>query len=240
MKPLVKTAKNLVTRNASDLLLVGGIGCLIGGSLLGIKQTPKAIKILDENKEKTKVEKIKKVAPLYVPTVVLTCIGIAQIVCSRNITKNKIAAITTAYTVSETAFKTYRNKVKEIVEPEISKVIEDQVAEETVKRNPIGNREVVMTPNANVLILDSVSGRYFTGNVNDIENVVISLNKKMMSEMYMQLNDLYSEIGLPPIKIGCNLGWHIDDDTIKIRFGSTIADNGDPCLVLDYDVIPIN
>ena len=58
--------------------------------------------------------------------------------------------------------------------------------------------------------------------------------------MYMQLNDLYSEIGLPPIKIGCNLGWHIDDDTIKIRFGSTIADNGDPCLVLDYDVIPIN
>lgn len=240
MNQYVKNMRNLVTRNASDLLLAGGVSCILGGGLLAIRQTPKAIRLLEKKKKETTIEKVKTVTPLYIPSILLTGLGVAQIVCSRNITNNKIAAMATAYTVSETAFKTYREKVKDIVEPEKYEEIKREVAAETIRQNPMGNKEIIMTNNGNVLILDSMSGRYFMGNMDDIERAVNLLNKKMMSEMTMQLNDLYSEIGLSPIKIGVNMGWSIDDSLIEIRFGSAIADNGDPCLVLDYDVMPIN
>ena len=239
MKPIIKTVQNLISRNASDLLLTGGVACILGGGILAIRQTPKAVKILEEKKDDTKMEQIKSVTPLYGVSILLTGIGIAQIVCSRNITNNKIAAMATAYTVSETAFKTYREKVREVVEPEQYEDIKRKAASEKLKKDPIGNKEVIMVPNGNVLIYDNMSGRYFKGNVDDIDKTVNILNKRMMSEMSIQLNELYSELGLAPIKMGCELGWKIDKDYINITVTSSIAENGEPCLVIDYDVIVI-
>lgn len=239
MIPYYENARKLVSRNASDLLLLGGVGCILGGGLLAIRRTPKAIQILEKNKEESTIKKAKKVAPLYIPSVLLTGVGIAQIVGSRNITNNKIAAMATAYTVSETAFKTYREKVKEIIEPEQYDKIKKEVASDRMKKDPIGNKEVIMNVNGNVLIYDNMSGRYFKGNMDDIDKAVNMLNRRMMSEMTIQLNEFYSEIGLSPIKMGCELGWNIDNELIDVDITSTIADNGEPCLVIDYDVVAL-
>ena len=38
MKPLVKTVQNLVSKNGADLLLVGGVSCIIGGGIWAIKK----------------------------------------------------------------------------------------------------------------------------------------------------------------------------------------------------------
>jgi hypothetical protein len=239
MKSYAENVKKLVTRNTSDLLLVGGVTCILGGGLLAIKQTPKAVQLLEKKKEEKTIEKVKAVAPLYIPPIIFTGIGIAQIVCSRNITNNKIAAITTAYTVSETAFKTYKEKVKEIVEPETKEEIDRSYATEMLRKDPIGNKEVIVQSNGNSLIYDEMSGRYFKGNRDDIDRAVNVLNKKMMTDMTMLLNDFYNEIGLPVVKLGCEMGWDIDKGLIDINITSGIAENGEACLVLDYDVIPI-
>lgn len=233
MKQIIKNARHLVSRNASDLLLVGGVGCLIAGGIFGIKQTPKAIKILEEKKEETNLEKTKKVAPLFVPAVGLTILGITQIVCSRNITKNKIAAITTAYTVSETAYKTYRNKVRDIVNPEQYEDIQREVVRETVNKNPAQNKETFNPSLNKVLIYDNSADRYFEGTLNEIEKAVNVLNKKMRNEMTISLNEFYSEIGLNPTKTGEYLGWKIDKDEIEIYTSSGIADDGRPYIILE-------
>jgi hypothetical protein len=196
--------------------------------------------ILDEKKNKKNIEKVKAVAPLFVLPIGLTVIGITQIVCSRNITNNKLAAITTAYTVSETAYKTYRDKVKEIIEPEKYEDIEKEVAAEKMRKDPVSTKEVIMTNKGDVLIYDSMSGRYFKSNINEIERVVNTVNKNLRSEMTIQLNEFYTEIGLDAIKVGCEMGWSIDDSELEIKYGSTIAEDGQPCIVLDYDVVPIN
>jgi hypothetical protein len=240
MASYMNKAKHLLSRNTSDLLLVGGVSCILGGGLLAIRQTPKAVKIMEKRKEESNISKAKAVAPLYIPSVLLTGLGIAQIVCSRNITNNKIAAMATAYTVSETAFKTYKEKVKEIVEPEKYEEIKREVASEQLRRDPVGNKEVVMTGNNNVLVYDNMSGRYFKSSMEEIERATNVLNKKMMSEMTIQLNEFYNEIGLPVIKMGCELGWSIDDSLIDMNITSSIAENGEPCLVLDYNVGIIN
>lgn len=233
MNKYIKTMRNLISRNASDLLLVGGVGCLLGGGALAIRQTPKAIKILEEKKKKDNITKIKAVAPLFVPAVGLTVLGITQIVCSRNITKNKIAAITTAYTVSETAYKTYRDKVKEMVEPERYDDIQREYVKETVNRNSNGNKENIIISGNKVLIYDNSADRYFEGTMNEIEKAVNYLNKKMRSDMSVTLNEFYSEIGLNLTKTGEYLGWHIDKDEIEIYTSSGIADDGRPYIILE-------
>lgn len=235
MKPLVKTVQNLVSKNGADLLLVGGVSCIIGGGIWAIRNTSKAILILDKKKDERTMDKVKAVAPLYAPAIVLTGLGIAQIVCSRNITKNKIATIATAYTVGEKAFHTYREKVREMVEPDKYEDIRREVVADKLKNDPLGNREVIMTGNNDSLMYDEQSGRYFKGNINDIDSAVNMLNKRMRSEMTIRLNDLYNEIGLPIVKMGGNLGWDIDRYSIEIRYGSHIADSGEPCIVLEYD-----
>lgn len=240
MKSYGNSVKRIMSKNASDLLLIGGVACILGGGALAIKQTPKAVRLMEEKKDKDTIEKVKTISPLYIPSVIITGIGIAQIICSRNITNNKIAAITTAYTVSETAFKTYKEKVKDIVEPEKYEEIKREVASEQLKRDPISNKEVIMTKRGDVLIYDNMSGRYFRSSIDEIERAANIINKKLRNEMSMDLNEFYMEIGLSAIKIGCEVGWHIDEDELEPNFSSTIAEDGQPCLVLDYDVVPIN
>lgn len=239
MIPYVKTVKNLLIRNESDLLLAGGVVCILGSGLLAIRQTPKAIKLLEEKKEKDNLEKVKSVAPLYIPSVLLTGAGIAQIICSRNITKNKIAAMATAYTVSETAFKTYKEKVKDIVEPEKYEEIKKEVATDKMRSDPVNNKEVVMQGTGDILIYDSMSGRYLKSTMNDIDRAVNLINKRLRNDMEIKLNDFYSEIGLDITKMGCILGWDIDKEELEIRYTSSIASNGEPCLVMEYDVVPL-
>jgi hypothetical protein len=239
MIPYLKTAQNLLSRNASDLLLVGGVGCILAGGILAIRQTSKAVQISERMKDETKVEKIKTLAPLYIPSILLTGVGITQIVCSRNITNNKLAAVATAYTVSESAFRTYKEKVRDIVEPDKYEEIKREVAAEKLRKDPVGSKEVIITTKGNVLIYDNMSGRYFRSSMEEIERAANVINKRLRNEMIVQLNELYSEIGLTPIKIGCDMGWNIDNNYMDPSFSSTIAEDGSPCLVLDYEVIPI-
>ena len=232
MKPVIKKARNLLHRNASDLLLVGGVGCILGGGVLAIRQTPKAVKLLEEDKEKERLDKVKAVAPLFVPAVGLVVVGITQIVCARNITKNKLAAITTAYTISDKAYKTYRDKVKEMVEPEKYEDIQREVVRETVNKNP-ANKENINISGNKVLIYDSSADRYFKGTLNEIEKAVNTLNKRLRNDMTITLNEFYTEIRLNRTKTGDYLGWHIDKDEIEIYTSSGIADDGRPYIFLE-------
>lgn len=239
MKLSSKNVSNLLKRNAPDILLTSGVVCMIGGGILAVKKTPKAVKILEKNKDEDKIEKAKLVAPLYLPSVLLAGVGITQIICSRNMTNKKIAAMATAYTVSETAFKTYKEKVKTIVDEDKYEDIKREVALDKMQKDPVSKKEVIIQPKGDVLMYDSSSGRYFKGNMDDINHAVNILNKRMMSDMTISLNEFYGEIGLDPIKIGTNIGWDVEKSLIEVDTSATIADNGEPCIVLDYDCISI-
>ena len=60
----------------------------------------------------------------------------------------------------------------------------------------------------------------------------------MRSEMYIGLNEFYDEIGLAPTQLGEDLGWNVDGGEIQVTFSTQLADDGAPCLVLNYEVIP--
>ena len=59
-----------------------------------------------------------------------------------------------------------------------------------------------------------------------------------VGDMYCSLNDFYDEIGLSHTDMGDELGWSIEDGLLDIDFGSQITDDGEPCIVLHYNISP--
>ena len=63
--------EKLLRKNAPDLLLTVGVCSLIGSTIMAVKSTPKANRILEEKKDSTKIEKLKSVAPCYISSTLL-------------------------------------------------------------------------------------------------------------------------------------------------------------------------
>ncbi|GHV42269.1 hypothetical protein FACS189490_10870 [Clostridia bacterium] len=116
--------------------------------------------------------------------------------------------------------------------------IRDSIAKDRIDKDPVTNREVVITDKGNTLCYDAISGRYFKSDIDKLKRAENELNRQMLGDTYISLNDFYYEIGLGNTRIGDELGWHIDDGLINLNFSSQLANDGTPCLVIDYDVAP--
>ena len=55
--------------------------------------------------------------------------------------------------------------------------------------------------------------------------------------MWVSLNEVYWAIGLPMVRFGEEVGWNLDN-MVDFVFSSQLDDDGNPCLVLDYQVGP--
>ena len=59
-----------------------------------------------------------------------------------------------------------------------------------------------------------------------------------LSGCSVDIHDFYYEINLPPIPNGDDLGWNVDNGWIDLIFGSQLANDGTPCLVVKYMIEP--
>ena len=60
----------------------------------------------------------------------------------------------------------------------------------------------------------------------------------MVYDNYVSLNEFYDELDLGHTTVGDDLGWNMENGFIEIYFSSQIADDGTPCIVVNYDVAP--
>ena len=144
-----------------------------------------------------------------------------------------------AYALSESAFKEYQEKVVEEIGEKKERAVRDAVAKERIDNDPVTNREVIITEKGNTLCYEVISGRYFKTDRDALVRAANDLNRRMRDEMYISLNEWYYEIGLKGVKVGDDLGWNIDRSYIELDFSSQLADDGTPCLVVDYVEPPI-
>ena len=132
--------------------------------------------------------------------------------------------------------------VEQIGEKKAAEVIA-KIAEDKVKKNPpkIDDNDtegmpVIVTGDGDSLCYESYTGRYFKSNIDKLRRIETKLNQKLIHEDFVTLNDMYDEIGLPPVQMGDQLGWNAMDDTIDFAISSTIIDKDDrevTCTVLD-------
>lgn len=236
MKPFGK----LVTLVKSPSFLIGsGIAGMIFSTVLAVKATPKVTKLLEEKKPETKMETVKVAAPHYIPAMVTCGLSITCILWgnAKHIRRN--AALAAAYSLSETTLKDYKKTVDNLLSDKKAKEIHETVGKEKLDRNPLSKtNEVIITRKGDTLCYDAVSGRYFKSDIETIRQAINELNKRLMVEMYIPLNDLYYELNLERIKLGDDLGWNVEEGLIECAFSSQLADDGQPCLVMDFHVDP--
>jgi len=185
-----------------------------------------------------KGEVIKLTWKCYIPTAAVGLVTIACIIGAHNIHLRRNAALASLYSLTESAFKEYQSKVVETIGKNKELKVRDDVTADKIKQNPVGEAEVIITGKGEMLCYDAMSGRYFKSDIEKIRRAQNKLNRDMMTEMFMSLNEFYDELGLAHIRLGEESGWHIDRGMIDITFSAQLTEHEEPCIVLNYEVVP--
>lgn len=241
---LFKNVQTTATKHSGEILLGIGIATSITTTIMAVKATPKALDIIREHDEAgedvppmTKKEIVKATYKVYIPTVAMGTVSIICLVASGSVNARRQAAIMTAATISETALREYQEKVIEVIGEEKEKEVRDAVAAEQIRKNPISEKEVIIT-SGKTLCFDVPSGRYFESDVDRIKRAENELNRQMIQDGYVALNDLYFLLGLKAIGLGDDLGWNVDRGLIDIYFSSQLTEEGKPCVVIGHRLPP--
>lgn len=244
MTDIIKSVKATISKHSPEILTGIGIAGMITTTILAVKATPKAIKLIEAEKRAkhvdalSPVDTVKTVWKCYIPAAMTGVSSIACLIGSNAINAKRNAALTTVYTLSEMARNEYKEKVIETIGEKKERTIKEKVDAERIKKDPVSKKEVIITEKGTTLCYDHVFGRYFKSDIDIINRAMNKINREIVINMYASLNDFYAELGLSPVEMGYDLGWNIDDGTIEIEPSSQLADDGTPCLVIDYSVSP--
>lgn len=236
---------HLSMRKHSPEILTGlGIAGMLTTTITAVRATPKALMLIEKKKQEKQTDKIKPIDVIrvawkcYIPSIVIGIASTGCIIGASAVNLRRNAALATAYSLSESALKLYKDKVIETIGEKEEQKVRDAIARDRVEKTPLKTNEVIITERGNTLCLDVLSGRYFTSDMETIKKAVNEMNHRMLQEMYVSLNDFYYEIGLESTKIGDRLGWNSFRGLIELSFSSQLASDGRPCLVIDYSNPP--
>ena len=114
------------------LTCIGAIG-VVATSVMAVKATPKAIKLLEASEEEkgeklTTMEVVKIAAPAYIPAAVVGASTIACIFGANILTRRSQASLASAYALLDRSYKEYRNKVNDLYGEEADDEIRKEIA----------------------------------------------------------------------------------------------------------------
>jgi len=237
----IKNLGGAISRNSPAILT--GLGCagVLTTAILTGRATLRASEILkmeapDEQLPATEI--VKLTWKVFIPPVLVGASSIACIIGANTINTHRNAALAALYSLSETAFREYKEKVVEEIGRNKELKVRDSIAQDRVTTNPVGDRTIIFTGNGEVLCYDALCDRYFKSSAEKIRQQVLELNEDLRNEMWLDLNDLYYAIGLPSTKLGNQVGFDIDKGYIQVDYTGTLTPEGQPCLSIDMTVYP--
>lgn len=240
IKNMAKSVWAGAKKHSPEILIGMGIAGAASSVIFAVKATPKAMFLLEEKRQELGVEKleakeiIKTAAPVYIPTAVSFGVSVACIVGASSVNARRNAALTAAYTLSESTLRTYRDKVLETVGEDKEREIRQKAAIEQQQKTPEPQTLVVSGAAGQLKCFDSLSGRYFVSTKNEIDKAVNEFNRQLRDDMRISLNDWYDLIGLDTNKLGDMLGWDIERGYVETCYASRLDEDGLPCLVVNY------
>ena len=252
LSKFAKSIKTGIVKHSPEILMGLGIVGMASAAVAAVSGTPKALRLIEAEKERraeesedgvgeelTKLDIVKTTWKCYIPAFTIGVASMACLIGASSVHLKRNAALATAYALSESAMKEYRGKVIETIGEKKEREVREAIAKDDLQKHAVINRTIVNTGNGNTKCLDSLSGRFFRADRPFLEKVVNDLNRRMRSDMYISLNEFYTEIGLDPIDLGENIGWNIDKGYIDldISYHPDPIDN-EPCLVLKYVLAP--
>lgn len=247
LKVVAQNVGKTINKNSPTILTGLAVAGFVTTVIFAVKATPKALEILDQekimrrdydnNRPITKTDVIKLTWKTYLPTFLMGATSISCMIFANHINLRRNAMLSSLYALSETTLKEYQNKVVETIGENKERKIRDEIKEDKIKNNPPKEANVIVTGKGDTLCYDVLSGRYFKSDIESIRKIENETNKKLLSNMWVSLNEVYDDLGLPSIDLGRDIGWDVDK-MLEFNFTSKLTEDGRPCLVIDYMVGP--
>ena len=243
-KDLVTGIKSTLSKRSPEILTGIGIAGMITTTILAVKATPKAMRLLEERYGDNnghpipKKEVVRTCWKCYIPSAVTGAASISCLIGASKVNLKRNAALATAYKLSETALAEYKEKVVETIGEKKEKEVRSKVAKSKVENNPPKSNEVILTGKGKTLCFEVISGRYFESDIDTIKQVENKINHKLLRNDTLSLSEFYYELGLTATSISDDMGWRVDNGLINLYFSSQLTPEGEPCVVIDYGTLP--
>lgn len=240
MNKLLSKSQSFLKRNSSTILTCVGAAGVIATTVTAVKATPKAILLLekareDKGDELTKLETVKIAAPVYVPTILLGASTLACIFGANVLSTRGQASLMSAYALADSSYKDYRKKVDELYGEEAGAQIRAELAKDKYEENPI------RVEDGKRLYYDMYSMQYFEATPFEVQKAEYELNKELMLNDGVCLNEWYKQIGADQLEHGYDFGWSTSANMeaywqtwIDFHHEKVVMDDGLECIIISF------
>lgn len=245
MDNLIRRAELFCRRNASTILTcVGGVG-VVATSVMAVRATPKALRLLEEAKQEkgeelTKLESVRIAGPVYIPSVLVGASTIACIFGANVLNKRKQAALMSAYALLNNSYQEYKNTVEDIYGEGANKQVQEEIA-----KGKYENTDVNLSEDKQ-LFFDEFSGRYFESTMADVLRAEYAINKQIAEWGSAYLNDFYEMLDIQVTDYGDHLGWSACglyemywNQWLDFGHDKFVLDDGLECTIITFFQEPI-
>lgn len=202
----VLNAIRIFAKDNDTAILTGiAIAGVVSTGIFAGRSAIKAEKVLEEIEKEdiTKKEKLKTVAPIFMPPIICGMVTIACIYASHSIDARKQLAWASAYSMSEHAMKTIEDKLGD----KKVRSVKDSIFEEDLKKNPPNPENIIDTGKGKTLFRDGVFGGDFYSDIEYVKSVFNKFNDLLNKGEDIYVNDIRWELGLPQTDSGYVMRW---------------------------------
>lgn len=243
---LAKRAGKLMADNSPAILTAIGVTGTLTTAYLTGRASFKAAQLIHQHPREwetrdlwlTRKEKARLVWKEYIPPALTATLTVAAIIGANHVGNRRAAALAAAYSLSERAFEVYRSKIIERLGDKKEQTFRDEIAQEQVTNNPIGNREVIVAGSGSVLCHEAYTGRYFISDHETLRRAQNDINFQVLNDSYASLTDFYELVGLPCTSVSDEVGWN-SDKLLELQFSTTLTEDNRPCMVVGFVVAPV-
>ena len=184
-----------IKKNASTILTCIGAAGVVATTVIAVKETPKALSLLEDAREEkgeelTKWEKVDTVGLVYLPAIITGAATIACIFSSNIMSKRQQAALTSAYALLDSSYKEYKKKVDELYGEEAGENVRGEIAKDKY------TGDNTLLDDNKELFFDFYSGRYFESTKEIVMLAQYETNRALIVNGAVSLNEYYEILGL--------------------------------------------
>lgn len=246
--PYIRTAKSVITANSPVLLLGTTIAGVVTTGVLAAKAGYSARGIIDEAESRYKDEHDEEFAILstqdkiqftwqcFTLPLISGAGTIAAAVGTHTIHTKRANAMAAIYAVTSNKLDDMGDRAQELLGPKKAQQLRDEVAQRQIDRDPVEDKEIYMLTDGSELCYDEWTGRYFMSSIPQIENAVNEINRLLLSDDDVSLNEFYDRVGLPNIQMANSFGW--SGGKMDVTFGATNTKDGRSAISVGFREAP--
>lgn len=241
MNSLLNKSQMFLKKNSATILTCVGAAGVIATTVTAVRVTPKALALLENAKEEkgeelTKLEVVKIAGPVYIPSIVIGASTLACIFGANLLNTRRQASLMSAYALIDSGYKDYRKKVDELYGDEAGAQVRAEIAKDKYEEEPQHELD-----DDQRLYYDYYSKRYFEARPFDVQKAEYEVNRTLMMDDCVYLNDWYRAIDLEPLEHGSEFGWStgVNMDAywqtwIDFHHEKVVMDDGLECIIVSF------